>query len=178
MAWVKNAEVYLQRYKNSHESYSFSVRENKEEGTYLPLITNHYHGIKKDTILSNEFLACADYVHIVDLQQKLKGFIEEGAYIEREQQNQAISSFGEALNWLLEQAKKGVHIQRYKGLGEMNPEQLWETTMDPETRRLLKVRIEDAIVADEMFTTLMGDQVEPRRLFIEDNALAAENLDI
>ncbi len=176
--WIVKASSYLEKYKNKHEWFTLSVQENKETGFNLPIITNHYHGIKKDTLLSTDFLACADYAHIIDLQQKLHGFIEEGAYIEREQQKESVSSFGAALAWLLDQAKKGVHIQRYKGLGEMNPEQLWETTMDPETRRLLKVRIEDAIVADEMFTTLMGDQVEPRRLFIEENALAAENIDI
>jgi DNA gyrase subunit B len=177
-SWVENAAKYLETLKTNHESFTLSIREDAEMGTYLPVITNHYHGIKKDTVLSNEFLACADYVHIIDLQQKLKDFIEEGAYIERDKHHEPIESFGQALNWLLNEAKKGVHIQRYKGLGEMNPEQLWETTMDPETRRLLKVRIEDAIVADEMFTTLMGDQVEPRRLFIEENALAVANLDI
>lgn len=177
-SWTGDVASFLEKYANNHERYSLSIREDKEAGTYLPVITNHYHGIKKDTLLPHEFFACADYLHITDLQQKLKGFIEEGAYIEREQHKESITSFGAGLTWLLEQAKKGVHIQRYKGLGEMNPEQLWETTMDPETRRLLKVRIEDAIVADEMFTTLMGDQVEPRRIFIEENALAAENLDI
>jgi DNA gyrase subunit B len=112
------------------------------------------------------------------LNRDLTDLIGDGAFVVRGEQRKEIGSFKEAIDWMMAEARKGQSFQRYKGLGEMNPEQLWDTTVNPETRRLMQVRIEDVVAADEIFTTLMGDQVEPRREFIETNALSVENLDV
>jgi len=136
------------------------------------------HGTTSHKHLPREFFESAEYQRIADLARTLAGLIGEGAFVTRGADRQDIGSFKEAMKWLMDQAKKGQSIQRYKGLGEMNPEQLWETTINPETRRLMQVKIEDAVTADDIFTTLMGDQVEPRREFIEKNALSVTNLDI
>ncbi|MCW9025057.1 MAG: DNA topoisomerase (ATP-hydrolyzing) subunit B [Gammaproteobacteria bacterium] len=136
------------------------------------------HGVTSERLLTKEFFESGEYQAIKVLAQQLEGLIGEGAEIRRGDRAQKISSFKQVMNWLMDEAKRGQHIQRYKGLGEMNPEQLWETTLDSNSRRLLQVQIEDVIAADEIFTTLMGDQVEPRRDFIESNALNASNLDV
>jgi DNA gyrase subunit B len=136
------------------------------------------HGIGATRYIPREFFDTNEYRHIMALAGKLRELIGEGAYIKRGDKQTAINSFDEVIDWLMNEARRGQSIQRYKGLGEMNPEQLWDTTVNPETRRLMQVKIEDAVKADEIFTTLMGDQVEPRREFIEQNALTVSNLDI
>ena len=145
-------------------------------------IVRHLHGNQKVSIITQDFLKSSDYKVLSDVAQTLRGLVGEGAEVRRGEgdkvRSQPVGSFREAMRWLLADAEKGVSRQRYKGLGEMNAEQLWETTMDVTARRLLKVQIEDAIAADQIFTTLMGDNVEPRRVFIEENALGAQNIDV
>lgn len=148
-----------------------------EEGNEISLerIT---HGVGQSLRINSEFFTTPEYRLIEKLAESLHGLIHEGATVNRGNSSQDIASFGEAYDWLMEESRKGRNIQRFKGLGEMNPDQLWETTVNPETRRLLKVTIEDAVAADQIFTTLMGDDVEPRRDFIQTNALEVTNLDV
>jgi DNA gyrase subunit B len=136
------------------------------------------HGIGATRYLPREFFDTNEYKHIMALAAKLSGLLGDGAYVRRGERQAQVGEFSEAIDWLMNEARRGQAIQRYKGLGEMNPDQLWDTTVNPATRRLMQVRIEDAVKADEVFTTLMGDQVEPRREFIEKNALTVANLDV
>ncbi len=148
-----------------------------EDSSFIAQVNLIAYGVETPYTLSKNFFHSPEYAMITELGQQLQGLLEEGAYVQRGEKKQPASHFKEVVAWLLTEARRGVHIQRYKGLGEMNPVQLWDTTMNSETRRLLQVRVEDAIAADEVFTTLMGDQVEPRRDFIERNALLVSNLD-
>ena len=136
------------------------------------------HGLSSDKHVPREFFDSAEYLRIAELGQTLSDLMGPGAYVQRGEEKQEVASFKVAIAWLFEQAKKGQSIQRYKGLGEMNASQLWDTTINPDTRRLMQVRIEDVVAADDIFTTLMGDAVEPRREFIEKNALQVSNLDV
>ncbi len=159
-------------------SYKVSVKSDEDSNQYGLEIAKRLHGITTRSTLSGDFFNSADYQAIAQFVAQAGDLFGAESYVSRGERRQSVGKFGEVYEWLMREARKGLNIQRYKGLGEMNPNQLWETTMDPENRRLLKVRIEDAIAADEVFTTLMGDQVEPRRDFIESNALNVNNLDV
>jgi DNA gyrase subunit B len=145
---------------------------------YQVRIERTRHGNVRMSTVDTEFVHSGDYAQIRQTAEMLRGLIGAGAYVQRGDKKQPVRDFSEAMKWLLGEVEKATTLQRYKGLGEMNPEQLWETTMDPGTRRLLKVQIEDGLAADEIFTKLMGDEVEPRRAFIESNALGVRNLDV
>lgn len=176
--WTNNIVNYLTENDTDATLFSAEVEKDEERNLFFPNIVIRQHGVGRDYILNYEFLTSRDYLAIAKTGSQIANLIEQGGYIRRGEKTREVSNFVDALDWLITESKRGLYIQRYKGLGEMNPGQLWETTMDPEVRRMLKVTIEDAIAADQLFATLMGDQVEPRREFIEKNALKVVNLDV
>ncbi|MDP1929268.1 MAG: DNA topoisomerase (ATP-hydrolyzing) subunit B [Thiobacillus sp.] len=160
------------------QKFEIAAEYISETDTHRLRITRHAHGNIHVNFLEADLLESGDYNQLVKVGDLLRDLIGLGARAKRGEKETPVQSFREAMNWLLAEVKRGMSIQRYKGLGEMNPGQLWETTMDPKVRRLMKVQIDDAISADQIFTTLMGDEVEPRRNFIETNALGVRNLDV
>ncbi len=176
--WIKELESRLNTDLRISESCTLKSVDEAESGDSGILLTRKVHGIGNERLIPFDFFNSVEYRKIVELGEQLTDLLSEDAYVKRGEKTQPVSSFKQALDWLMDDAKKGQHVQRYKGLGEMNPEQLWETTMNADLRRLLQVSIEDAVGADQIFATLMGDQVEPRRDFIETHALTVENLDV
>jgi DNA gyrase subunit B len=176
--WLEAIEQRLNRDLPTGTSYQLSAISHENDPSPLINISFSRHGISTDYHVPGEFFASTEYQRILAFADKINGLFSEDAYVQRGDRSEPITDFSQAVNWLLAEARRGQNVQRYKGLGEMNPEQLWDTTMDKSRRRLLQVKIEDAIAADETFNTLMGDHVEPRREFIETHALQASNLDI
>jgi DNA gyrase subunit B len=177
-AWTADLIGQLVDQDGNGSIYTVEVKHDSERNVYFPSFNVCQHGIDTAYNCSYEFIESNEFEVILSLNDAINGLIEEGGFVKRGEKIKQVTDFEEALNWLMAESKRGQYIQRYKGLGEMNPSQLWETTMDPDTRRMLQVTIEDAIAADLLFTTLMGDHVEPRRHFIEENALKVANLDI
>jgi DNA gyrase subunit B len=175
--WCRNLDQKLNALDDVSRRYRVTV-ETVAAGGHRVNLQRFEHGLSSEKHIPREFFDSAEYLRIAELAKTLSDLMGPGAYIQRGDDRRDVASFKVAMNWLFEQAKKGQSIQRYKGLGEMNASQLWDTTINPETRRLMQVRIEDVVAADDIFTTLMGDAVEPRREFIEKNALQVSNLDV
>lgn len=178
-SWVDQLqELLIGDGKVGATRFELEVIQDHERNEFNPQINVIHHGNDKKYTLDKSFFASGEYRKMIELGKNTSDLMEVGAYIQRGAKQQEVSTFKEALDWLMSQSRRGIAIQRYKGLGEMNPDQLWDTTMDPDSRRMLQVTIEDAVAADQLFATLMGDDVEPRRDFIESNALAVANLDV
>jgi len=177
-AWVESFGEFLGLDTNTGTNYVAGVIEDQERNVFLPKVDVYVHGISTSYTFNADFLESGSYAVITKTAEALFGLFEESAYVLKGEKKIPVENFGSMLEQLMKEAQRGLSIQRYKGLGEMNPDQLWETTMDPETRRMMKVTIEDAVAADMIFTTLMGDEVEPRRDFIQSNALEVSNLDV
>jgi DNA gyrase subunit B len=175
--WVDNAIKQLNTSMNGERLYKVAFRK-EDDKQWAIEVSRRQHGLDHVLVLDQGLFLTPELKLLMRVNQELDGLLAAGAYIQRGERKQEVQRFDAVASWLMREANRGLTISRYKGLGEMNPDQLWETTMDPSARRLMQVRIEDAIGADQIFTTLMGDQVEPRREFIESNALAVENLDI
>ena len=173
--WADSVTRRLELSARGQDRVRFHVEDRPDDGFAIRVETV-LHGVASERRLGSEFFRSIEYRDLVRLSEDLDARLED-AVVQKGERRHEVATVREGLEWLLVDSRRGTHIQRYKGLGEMNPDQLWETTMDPETRRLLRVRIEDAVAADELFTTLMGDQVVPRREFIEENALSVANLD-
>ena len=176
--WTEALATRVETVAAGGARYDFDVELDPEHNVYLPTVRILEHGVETDLRFPQDFFLSSEYKAICVLGERLDGLLETGAYVKRGERTAQVNEFEAALAWLMKESRRGQDIQRYKGLGEMNPDQLWETTMDPEIRRMLRVTIEDAIGADRVFTTLMGDEVEPRREFIETNALSVANLDV
>ena len=176
--WAKQLQDRLSSLKSNGTLFQVSVSSDTDRNVFLPKINIIAHGISTPLVLPYDFFQSADYLKITQFAQEFTSLLEKDSYAQYGEKQRIITNFEQLYVWLMEESKRGLMIQRYKGLGEMNPEQLWETTMDPTNRRLLQVSIEDAVATDQIFTTLMGDHVEPRRAFIEKNSLEAVNVDI
>jgi DNA gyrase subunit B len=176
--WLESLQLQLKNTAEAGLFFELSLVEDLEHKAYMPSVRITTHGVDSYYHFQYDFFSSSDYHTLAIFGSEIRQLLEQGSFVQREDKELRVGTFKEALAWLMDEAKKGQQIQRYKGLGEMNPDQLWETTMDPNVRRMMVVTIEDVVAADQIFTTLMGDNVESRRVFIETNALLVGNLDI
>ena len=177
-AWVARLQTTLAASGLGRPHYALRIQPASAEHGPALVIDRDQHGLRHTQILPAAFLSAVEFKPIIEAASEISGLIQAGAEVRRSGKSQGVATFAQAYAWLMDEAKRGRTIQRFKGLGEMNPEQLWDTTVNPDTRRMLQVSIEDAVAADRIFSTLMGDVVEPRREFIEQNALRVVNLDV
>jgi DNA gyrase subunit B len=177
-SWCAGLDARLGVKNGARPRYSIVYTSGTDDTEATIEVSREYHGVSTTRLIHEGFFRSPEYQRITSIGLKFKDLLQKDAYVERGSDRQDVTNVPDAIDWLMAKAKQGQTIQRYKGLGEMNPDQLWETTINPESRRLMQVRVEDAIAADEVFTTLMGDHVEPRREFIERNALSVSNLDV
>ncbi|MFQ3186822.1 DNA topoisomerase (ATP-hydrolyzing) subunit B [Marinomonas primoryensis] len=178
LEWVEAIRNQMPQDARTGFRFDFSVEKDDERNIYLPVVDIMSHGVSNRYRFEGTFFNSPEYKRIVAMSETVAELFGEESFIQRGERREAVKTISDMKAWLMKEASRGMTIQRYKGLGEMNPDQLWETTMDPEARRMLRVTIDDAVAADQMFTTLMGDEVEPRRNFIQENALNVANLDI
>ncbi|MBD5770603.1 DNA topoisomerase (ATP-hydrolyzing) subunit B [Marinomonas colpomeniae] len=176
--WIEAIRRQMPQDARTGFRFDFSVEKDEERNIYLPVVEIMSHGVMNRYRFEGTFFNSPEYKRIVAMAEIVAELFGEESYIQRGERRQDVTTISDMKTWLMKEANRGMTTQRYKGLGEMNPEQLWETTMDPDARRMLRVTIDDAVAADQMFTTLMGDEVEPRRNFIQDNALNVANLDV
>ncbi len=176
--WVDAIRQQMPQDARTGFRFDFSVEKDDERNLYLPVVDIMSHGVSNRYRFEYTFFQSPEYKRIVAMSELVEELFSEESFIQRGERRETVETISAMKAWLMKEASRGMTVQRYKGLGEMNPEQLWETTMDPNARRMLRVTIDDAVAADQMFTTLMGDEVEPRRNFIQDNALNVANLDV
>ena len=176
--WLDLLETRVNDENTQRIQYLFDVSEDPERHLFYPCVAVVNHGVRREYVFNRDFFASNDYRGFTDFAARIASVVSDTGMVTKGDKSLPVDSLKSALDWLQAEGLRGQSRQRFKGLGEMNPSQLWETTMDPATRTMLRVTIEDAIAADQLFNTLMGDQVEPRRQFIEENALAVANLDI
>ncbi|MXP51428.1 DNA topoisomerase (ATP-hydrolyzing) subunit B [Pantoea sp. SoEX] len=176
--WLNNIIKYLNKFENNYSKYDLKLHKNVEKSCFNLIFNICIYGVNTEYVISEEIFHNIEYKKIYDLNSIFRNLLKEQLYVKRGERHKLVDDFGQAIDWLIKESNNNMSIQRYKGLGEMNPDQLWKTTMNPDTRRMLRVTVTDAITADKLFSTLMGDSVEPRRLFIENNALKVSNIDI